>query len=366
MASSAYPSSASSYQFYKLPPNPVTQHDRPAPCPTGPPGRTRVTRLALERHQVWVYLLAIALGLGVGGLWPAAGPALEALLWPTLVVLLFATFMQVPLLQLAEALRDRRFAAAVVIGNFGVLPLLAWVLVEWLGMWGASPAVRLGVLLVLLVPCTDWFITFSQLGGGDVPRAMAVTPLNLALQLLLLPVYLALMADTGTLSTWTPAALAPALLVVLLPLVGAAVAQRLLQRHPRADLVRDAIAWAPVPLLAVVVCLIAAAQVHTVWQGLHVLPQVVPVFGVFLVAAALVAKALTRWLALPTPQGRTLAFSLGTRNSFVVLPLALALPAGWEATAVVVVVQSLIELLGMAVYLWWVPRGLFAGSAEAD
>jgi arsenite transporter len=87
---------------------------------------------------------------------------------------------------------------------------------------------------------------------------------------------------------------------------------------------------------------------------------------VFLVAAALVAKALARWLALPTAQGRTLAFSLGTRNSFVVLPLALALPAGWEATAVVVVVQSLVELLGMAAYLWWVPRKLFAGAADAD
>jgi arsenite transporter len=58
-----------------------------------------MTRLALERHQVWVYLLAIALGLGVGSLWPTAAPALEALLWPTLVLLLFATFMQVPLLQ---------------------------------------------------------------------------------------------------------------------------------------------------------------------------------------------------------------------------------------------------------------------------
>ncbi len=325
-----------------------------------------MTRLALERHQVWVYLLAIALGLGGGSLWPAAGPALEALLWPTLVVLLFATFMQVPLLQWGQALRDRRFAAAVVIGNFVVLPLLAWAIVEWLGLLGAAPAVRLGVLLVLLVPCTDWFITFSQLGGGDVPRAMAVTPLNLVLQLLLLPVYLALMGDTQTLSTWTLAALVPAVLVVLLPLAGATVAQRMLSHHPGADRIRNTLAWGPVPLLAVVVCLIAAAQVGTVRQGLHVLPLVVPVFAVFLVAAALVAKALARWLALPATQGRTLAFSLGTRNSFVVLPLALALPAGWEATAVVIVVQSLVELLGMAAYLWWVPRRLFAGPAKAD
>lgn len=99
------------------------------------------------------------------------------LLWPTLTLLLYATFVQVPLLHLRKAFRDHRF----------VLPAVAWILVQWLP---PDPPLRLGVLLVLLVPCTDWFITFSQLGGGNVPRAIAVTPIYLLLQLLLLPFYL--------------------------------------------------------------------------------------------------------------------------------------------------------------------------------
>ena len=45
----------------------------------------------------------------------------------------------------------------------------------------------------------------------------------------------------------------------------------------------------------------------------------------------------------------------GTLNALV-LPLALALPQGWSIAAVVVVTQSLVELLGMLVYLRWVPR----------
>lgn len=64
-------------------------------------------------------------------------------------------------------------------------------------------------------------------------------------------------------------------------------------------------------------------------------------------------------MQFPSPQARVLAFSFGTRNSFVVLPLALALPAGWELAALVIVLQSLVELLGMAVYLVLVPRILF-------
>jgi ACR3 family arsenite transporter len=42
----------------------------------------------------------------------------------------------------------------------------------------------------------------------------------------------------------------------------------------------------------------------------------------------------------------------------VMLPLALALPGGWSAAAVVIVMQSLVELFGMSVFLRWVPEHL--------
>lgn len=67
-----------------------------------------MSRLTLERYQVWAYLIAIGLGLAVGTAWPGIGPAMETLLWPTLAALLFATFLQVPLLHVRDALRDRR------------------------------------------------------------------------------------------------------------------------------------------------------------------------------------------------------------------------------------------------------------------
>ncbi|MFF7056804.1 arsenic resistance protein [Achromobacter spanius] len=315
-----------------------------------------MTRLTLERYQVWAYLLAIGLGLATGTAWPHVGPAMEALLWPTLAVLLFATFLQVPLLHVRTALRDRRFSVAVLLGNFVVLPLLAWVLVE---VFDFDPVVRLGVLLVLLVPCTDWFITFSQLGKGDVPRAIAITPLNLVLQLVLLPLYLWLMADAQSLGSWNWATLAPAVLIVLAPLAGAALAERWIEANPKAERLRHTLAWWPVPLLSLVVFLIAGAQVGTVVKAMDELQQTLPAFVLFLLAAALLAKAIARWLRLPAEQGRTLAFSMGTRNSFVVLPLALLLPAGWEVAAVVIVAQSLVELFGMVAYVWLAPRYLF-------
>jgi ACR3 family arsenite efflux pump ArsB len=315
-----------------------------------------VHRLTLERRQVWIYLAAIALGLGVGSAWPALAPWLEAMLWPTLMLLLYATFVQVPLLHVREAFGDRRFVAAVLVGNFLLLPLVAWALVLSLP---ADPVLVVGVLLVLLVPCTDWFITFSQLGGGNVPRAIAVTPLNLLLQLLLLPPWLWLIAGTDGLPRLAAADLAPALAVVVVPLVLAALTERWIEARPERDAVRERLAWWPVPLLAIVVLQIAAAQAAAVRAAAPMFGTVVPVFVVFLLAAAGLAKLLARWMSLPADQGRTLAFSFGTRNSFVVLPFALSLPAGWELAAVVIVLQSLVELLGMVLFLWWVPKHLF-------
>jgi ACR3 family arsenite transporter len=313
-------------------------------------------RIVLECRQVWIYLAAIIGGLLTGSAWPGIAPTFEALLWPALVFLLYATFVQVPLLHLRDAFRDHRFVAVMLIGNFIVLPALAWVLVQWLP---AEAALRLGVLLVLLVPCTDWFITFSQLGGGNVPRAIAVTPINLLLQLLLLPVYLWLMLGSAPIAGFGLSEILPALLVVILPLIAAAVSERWIEAKPERASARDRLAWWPVPLLALVVFLIAGAQVRAVRNALGLFPVIVPLFIVFLLLAALIAKGLASLMALPTDQGRTLTFSLGTRNSFVVLPFTLSLPAGWEVAAVVIVVQSLVELFGMVFYLWWVPRHLF-------
>ena len=62
--------------------------------------------------------------------------------------------------------------------------------------------------------------------------------------------------------------------------------------------------------------------------SLAVLAHVFWLYVGFSFGAALIAKAFSQMFKLPVAVGRTLAFSLGTRNSFVVLPLAVALPAG--------------------------------------
>ncbi|MEX0914582.1 MAG: arsenic resistance protein [Wenzhouxiangellaceae bacterium] len=310
----------------------------------------------MERQQSWIYLTGILAGLAIGLIQPDATARLEGFLWPLLGVLLYATFTQVPLTRIGQGLTDWRFLAALLLGNFVVIPLVVGAVTALLSL---SLAVHAGVLLVLLVPCTDWFISFTLLGKGDAGRAIAATPVLLLVQLLALPVYLWLFLG----AEWFRAAISSHLLgafagLILTPLALAWVTERLAERSHTAKRLVHGLGVLPVPLLALVVFVIAASQVTTVAGLSGVLLQVLLIFVAYLVFAAFLGKTLGKLFRLPVPTARTLTFSFGTRNSFVVLPIGLALPEAWHAAVVVIVFQSLVELFGMVGYLRWVPGRL--------
>jgi ACR3 family arsenite efflux pump ArsB len=316
-------------------------------------------RAALERRQVWIYLAATLLGLAAGAAAPGLAALAEALLWPVLALLLLATFTQVPLTRIAEAARDARLLAALLIGNFLLVPLLVaalWPLVP------ADPAIRLGVLLVLLLPCTDWSITFTHLARGNAAGLIAAAPLLLLAQMLLLPAYLWLFLGSGELGALPAGRLLLVFgLLIAAPLALAWLLERWAERAPAGAAALRAMGAAPVPLLALVVCLIALGQGGVLAGALEGLAAVAGVFVLFLLGALGLGLGLARALRLEAASGRTVLFSLGTRNSFVVLPLALALPAEWALAALVIVLQSLVELLGMLLFLRLAPRLLPAG-----
>ncbi|MBT2785077.1 MULTISPECIES: arsenic resistance protein [unclassified Halomonas] len=310
----------------------------------------------LEQQQSWIYLGFICLGLALGSGLPALSATLQQLLWPLLGLLLYVTFTQIPLLHIAQSMKDKRFMAALMVGNFIAIPAFLALLVVWLPL---SPPVLAGVLLVLLVPCTDWFITFTHLGKGDTARAVAATPLLLLVQMIALPVYLWLFLG----SEWFQLTLSTELLrafagLILTPLALAWLTEYAAQRHKAVERSVHKLGLLPVPLLALVVFIIAASQIKTVLGLSQVLVQVVFIFIGFLLFAALLGKGLGKLFKLPTTSARTLAFSFGTRNSFVMLPIALTLPSAWQAAVVVIVFQSLVELFGMVAFLRWVPSKL--------
>lgn len=308
----------------------------------------------MERFQVPLYLAAISTGVLIGLGAPSAGPALEHVINPALGLLLYVTFLQVPASSFLAAVRDGRFMTTIVAVNFIVAPLVV-AAVFWL--LPADQAVRIGVLLVLLCPCVDYVIVFSGLAGGDSRRLLASTPVLLLLQMLMLPMFLWLFMGSDLASVVDVGPFVEAFVVlIVIPLTLAWATQWWAANQRSGGRFTTSVSTLMVPLMMLVLGVVVASQVPTIDDNWTSVLAVVPVYLAFLTAMALVGAAIGKLAGLDTEGRRAIVFSGGTRNSLVVLPLALALPAGLELAAAVVVTQTLVEVVGMVVYVRVVPR----------
>ena len=172
-------------------------------------------------------------------------------------------------------------------------------------------------------------------------------PLLMLAQMLALPVLVPLLAGGAGSGLFSPVPFLRALvLLILLPLFLAAVLQRLV---PALDL-----SSAMVPLMVAVLLTVAASQTPRALAGGTALLALLPVYVVFLVLAVAAGLGISRLARLEVPEARAVTFSGATRNSLVVLPLALSMPSPLVPAAVVA--QTLVELVGMVVLVRVLPR----------
>lgn len=316
-------------------------------------GRMGGTVPWLERHQVMLYLAALLAGAGVGLLVPAvAGPAGHAIN-PVLGVLLYSTFLAVPFPRLAGAFRDGRFLMAILLVNFAVVPLVAFGLSRFVA---PSQVLEVAVLFVLLTPCVDYVIVFTRLAGGAADRLLAATPLLMLAQMALLPVYLRLMVGEGLVQTVDAGPFLEAfVLLIALPLAAAWLTQTAAARWRAGRWLRDGALAAMVPLMMATLAVVVASQIHGVGAHLGGLLAVIPVFVGFAVVMVVIGLAAGRLAGLDAPGRRAVVYSGVTRNSLVVLPLVLALPATFDLAPLVVVTQTLVELVIMVVLVRTLP-----------
>ncbi len=308
-----------------------------------------------ERHQIGLYLAAIGAAVLFGLATPdGTGEAMEHAIEPVLAALLFATFLQVPFLDMASSFRDIRFLGAVLALNFIGAPVVAWCLIQFLP---DDQAVLIGVLLVLLTPCIDYVIVFAGVAGGSAERLVAAAPLLMLLQLLLLPAYLYLFVGSDLADIVEPGPFVHAFVVLIaVPLALAAAIQKLSRRFAAARVIETVMATLMVPLMMATLFAVIASQVTDITDRSGDIAAVVPVYVAWFVILAGLGALLARAATLDRPRSIALIFSGATRNSLVVLPLALALPETLSLAAVVVVTQTLVELVAMVVYVRLVPR----------
>jgi ACR3 family arsenite efflux pump ArsB len=318
----------------------------------------------LRRHQVLVYAVAVALAVAVGVWRPEWATPIEGLINPVLAVLLYVTFLEIPFVRLRRAFTNGRFIGAALGLNFLVVPAVVWGLTRPLA---PDRVVLVGVLLVLLTPCIDYVIAFTDLADGDAEQLTATTPALMLVQLLLLPVYLWLFVGPEIAAIIEAGPFVEAfVLLIALPLTLAWLTEARAERSPRIAGWQEGLGWLPVPMMAVTLFVVIASQLPRVRDAFGQIAVVVPVYVAFLLVMPLLGRVVGGRLGMNVGERRALVFTSVTRNSLVVLPLALALPAGYELVPAIVVTQTLVELSGMVVLTRVVPAVLLPESSADD
>ena len=308
----------------------------------------------LEHHQIPVYLGAVVVGGLIGLVAPRTEDAFEALIYPVLGALLYVTFLQVPFTALRAAFSDRRFLLAAMGLNFLIVPVVAFALSR---LAPGGRAIELGVLMVLLTPCIDYVIVFTRLAGGSDRRLLAAAPLLMLAQMALLPAFLWLFMGSDLADTIEPGPFIEAFLIlIVLPLALAWATEAWSKRSLTGAWVKDIADLTPVALMALTLVVVVASQFPRVRDDLGDVAGVVPLYVAFLIVMAIIGRALALRLRFDVPASRALVFTGATRNSLVVLPLALSLGDAYAITGAVIVTQTLVEILGMVAYVRLAPR----------
>lgn len=308
----------------------------------------------MERHQVSLYVAGIVGGAVLGLSAPSlAGPA-ESAINPVLALLLYVTFLGIPFAQIGDAVSDWRFLTTVLAVNFVAVPVV---------VFGVSRIVAqdrpllVGVLFVLLAPCIDYVIVFSGLAGGAKDRLLAAAPLLMLVQIVALPAFLWLFVGADVVRTieFGPFVEAFAFIIVA-PLVLAAATQWWAGRTARGAAFEAAALAAMVPTMVLTLVVVVMSQIAGVRGELSSLLITIPVYVLFAAVMLVVGAVAGRIAGLDVPGRRSIVFSGVTRNSLVVLPLVLALPSAFDLAPLVVVTQTLVELVVMVLFVRLVPR----------
>jgi arsenite transporter len=230
------------------------------------------------------------------------------------------------------------------------------------------PPLLLGVFLVLLTPCIDYVIVFTAMGRGNEKVILLSTPILFITQMLLLPLYLWLFMGKEAEGIVEPVPFLEAFFGLIVVPLGIAIAIQLFARKaPVGNKILDLSAWLPVPFMALTLFFVVSSQIGKLSTYIDLILKVIPIYIAFMIIMPIISRYIAKWFKLDIGSGRALIFSGSTRNSLVVLPLALALPDNLSTSvAAIIVTQTIVELAGELIYIRLVPNILLTKRRDGS
>lgn len=295
----------------------------------------------INKYQTFFILLAVIAGILIGHDETIAGFS-AGLIVPLLMLMLFGLFLGLNMGEVKTSFLNRRFSLANIAINFIWTPIFAYALgavflSQELALW-------IGFVMLMVTPCTDWYLVFTGVAKGNVPLSTSALPVNLLLQVLLLPVYLMLFfGQTGNIAFGS---LVESIVVVLVvPFMVALVMRKIISVAKREKIgVVTFFEKSQTLFLALAVMAMFASEGKSLTDNpklIYVL--LIPVL-IFFVATFLIAQLVGRALKFGYEDKVSLTLTTMARNSPIALAIAVAAFPSQPLIALSLVIGPLIEL----------------------
>jgi len=303
----------------------------------------------MEKFQTVIILASVGLGIVLGQVSYIEGVS-EYFIVPFLLFMLYGLFLSVPIKDLKNALLNTKFASSSLMINFLWTPLLAW----GLGALFLSdhPALWIGFIMLMVTPCTDWYLAFTGIAKGNVALSAAILPLNLILQVLLLPIYLFLFA--GVMETVEMSVLFESiLLVLLLPFVLATLTRYIYSKVKKQDIFEKRIVpffeTTQIMFLSLAIVAMFASQGKNLFENIHVVLLLLLPVLLFFAINFILGRIVSRFLKMPYEDSVSLNLTTLARNSPISLAIAVTAFPDQPFIALTLVIGPLIELPILAI-----------------
>lgn len=148
----------------------------------------------INKFQSFTIFVMILLGILLGQI-DSIKTYSEYLIMPSLTIMLFLVFIQIPLSEIRNSFKNIKFTSTSLIINFVWTPIIVSILGRL--FLNNHPELLIGFIMLMVTPCTDWYLIFTGIAKGNIALGSSILPLNIILQLLLLPVYILLIGGTS-------------------------------------------------------------------------------------------------------------------------------------------------------------------------
>lgn len=148
----------------------------------------------INKFQSVIILLMVLVGVLLGQINVMQVYA-EYIIMPALMGMLFLVFIQIPLKDVTKSFKNIKFTLTAICINFIWTPIIIFILGRI--FLSDSPELLIGFIMLMVTPCTDWYLIFTGIAKGNVALGASILPINFILQLVLLPLYIFLIGGSS-------------------------------------------------------------------------------------------------------------------------------------------------------------------------